>query len=345
VTDQTVVVRVFSPFLLILFLGVACGSGSDVARVVVLPAETPAVRSDGARTTSTVEAIPRVDPEEPSDAPKIETEVAFNGRPVPQFAASAEEASALFVEVETALRVEGEEPLVYADLGHTEQLIIRQLMRNQEWIEPFREALPDDLRAVADLHITARRELSALHAGGGPPIEEIPAWAVIEPEPLDTLVGHYKRAAQATGIDWQIFAGINLIETGMGRIDGLSSAGAQGPMQFLPSTWEEVSEGGDIDDPSDAIDGAARYLVQRGGLENIRDGLYGYNNSDNYVNAVLAYAELLELDERALRGFYNWEVYVGTASGTLWLPVGYLAAEAFPATEYVDENPWALTLG
>jgi hypothetical protein len=345
VTDQTVVVRVSLPLVLIICLGVACSSGAEAARAVVSPVDNTGIRGDSAGTSSTVEAIPRVDSEGPSDALEIETEMAFNGRPVPPVVASAEEASALFSEVERALRVESEDPLVYADLGHTEQLIIRQLMRNQEWIESFTEALPDDLRAVADLHITARRELSALHAGGGPPLEEIPAWAVVEPEPLDTLVEHYQRAGQATGIDWQILAGINLIETGMGRIDGLSSAGAQGPMQFLPSTWEEVSEGGDIDSPSDAIDGAARYLVQRGGLEDIRDGLYGYNNSDNYVNAVLAYAELLELDERALRGFYNWEVYVGTASGTLWLPVGYLAAETFPATEYVDENPWALTLG
>ncbi len=344
-TDQTVAVRVSLPLLLFLCLAAACSSDFESSRAVVSPVDNTAVRGDSAGTTSTVEAIPQVGSEGPSDALEIETEMAFNGRPVPQVASSAEEASALFIEVEIGLRVQGEDPLVYADLGHTEQLIIRQLMRNQEWIETFREALPDDLRAVADLHITARRELSALHAGGGPPLEEIPAWAVVEPEPLDTLVGHYQRAGQATGIDWQILAGINLIETAMGRIDGLSSAGAQGPMQFLPSTWEEVSEGGDIDSPSDAIDGAARYLVQRGGLEDIRDGLYGYNNSDNYVNAVLAYAELLDLDERALRGFYNWEVYVGTASGTLWLPVGYLAAEAFPATEYVTENPWALTLG
>ena len=127
----------------------------------------------------------------------------------------------------------------------------------------------------------------------------------------------------------------------MGRIDGLSSAGAQGPMQFLPSTWEEVSEGGDIDDPRDAIGGAARYLVRRGGLDDIRRGLWGYNNSDNYVNAVLAYVELLRLDERALRGFYNWEIYIGTDVGTLWLPVGFVTDGSMPAADYLADNPWA----
>ncbi|MFT7475763.1 MAG: hypothetical protein ACI81L_002704, partial [Verrucomicrobiales bacterium] len=192
---------------------------------------------------------------------------------------------------------------------------------------------------------TARRELGQLHSGGGPPIEDIPAWEIIPPEPLDELISHYKRAAGETGIEWPVLAGINLIETGMGRIDGLSSAGAQGPMQFLPTTWDEVSQGGDIDDPGDAIGGAARYLVQRGGLDDIRDGLWGYNNSDHYVNAVLAYARLVTLDERSLRGFYNWEIYVGTEAGTLWLPVGYRSEEPASAADYAAENPWALTLG
>ena len=115
-------------------------------------------------------------------------------------------------------------------------------------------------------------------------------------------------------------------------------------MQFLPTTWEEVAEGGDIDDPADAIAGAARYLVRRGALEDVRRGLWGYNNSDNYVNAVLTYAEMIRLDERTLRGIYNWEIYVGTEAGTLWLPVGFRAEEPTSAIGYADENPWAETI-
>lgn len=280
-------------------------------------------------------------------AAEVEPEVilAFNGRPVPDVAQSAAEAAALFSTVQEGLRADQDDPRAYADLGHTEQLVIRQLTRNDGWIDEFLGALSDEDRAIAELHLTARRELGLLHAGGGDPIDDIPAWTIIEPEPLETLVGHYQRAADATGIEWQVLAGINLIETGMGRIRGASSAGAQGPMQFLPSTWEEVAEGGDINDPGDAIDGAARYLVQRGGLEDIRAGLFGYNNSENYVNAVLAYADLLKLDERTLRGFYNWEIYVSTSAGTLWLPVGYLSPEPTPADEYALQNEWARTLG
>ena len=53
---------------------------------------------------------------------------------------------------------------------------------------------------------------------------------------------------------------INLAETRMGRIVGVSSAGAVGPMQFLPATWESCCVG-DPTDAHDAILGAATYLA------------------------------------------------------------------------------------
>jgi hypothetical protein len=332
---------------LLLIIG-GCSSSDDAQRTdaasaLVIGDPTPKLASDAkspAVAESGADESLDGENEEPTEALR-----AFNGRPVPRTVNTASDAASLFVEVERALRVDGEPSATYADLGHTEQLLIRSLMRNPNWIDPFREALPTEWLEVADLHLTARRELGLLHTGGGPPIEDIPAWEVIAPEPLDELISHYKTSADATGIDWPVLAGINLIETGMGRIDGLSSAGAQGPMQFLPTTWDEVSQGGDIDDPGDAIAGAARYLVQRGGLDDIREGLWGYNNSEHYVNAVLAYAELVMGDERALRGFYNWEIYVGTDAGTLWLPVGYRSETAASAADYAAENPWALTLG
>ena len=63
----------------------------------------------------------------------------------------------------------------------------------------------------------------------------------------------YRKAEAATGIPWEVLAAVNLVETGMGRIDGISVANAQGPMQFLPSTRAERGIGkGDIRDPHDA---------------------------------------------------------------------------------------------
>ena len=328
--------------LVVVALVAACSSEPTASRSVGSPTNHDA---QAPQPTSTTDADPAVvDTAAVVEETEPEPPSAFNGRVVPRVATSAQVAASLFTEVHAGLRIDGQEPLVYADLGHTEQLVIRWLVRNSQAIDEFRSALsPHDL-AMADLHLTARSELSQLHAGGNNP-STIPAWTIIDPEPLDDLVTHYKRAGEATGIEWQVLAGMNLIETAMGRIGGLSTAGAQGPMQFLPTTWDEVSEGGDINDPGDAIDGAARYLVQRGGLDDIRAGLFGYNRSQNYVNAVLAYAELVKLDESSLLGFYNWEVYVGTEAGTLWLPVGYQSAEATPAIEYAQQSPWALTLG
>ncbi len=272
------------------------------------------------------------------DAPR-----AFNGRVIPVSVDNAADAAELFTEVERALRVDGLSDEAYADLGHTEQLVVRTLIRNEEWIPEFLEGVPDDLRPFAELHILARQELG-IHVGDAPRGENVPPWEIIEPAPAEDLVAFYQSASEQTGIDWEVLAGVNLVETVIGRIDGISSAGAQGPMQFLPTTWPEVSQGGDVHDPSDAIHGAARYLVQRGGLDDINAGLWGYNNSFNYGNAVLAYAEMIRLDERAFRGIYNWEVYVGSVEGTLWLPVGFRTEERIPAADYVAENPWVRTL-
>lgn len=133
---------------------------------------------------------------------------------------------------------------------------------------------------------------------------------------------------------------MNLVETGMGRIDGVSVADARGPMQFLPSTWAERGIGkGDIRDPEDAIHAAARYLVRRGGLKDIRKGLWGYNNSNRYGRAVLHYAELLRLDPQAFNGFYHWEIHYTSAAGDLWLPVGYNQPRPLPVTTYLERFP------
>ena len=78
-------------------------------------------------------------------------------------------------------------------------------------------------------------------------------------------------------------------------------------MQFLPTTWDEAGIGqGDINNPQDAINGAARYLVRRGGPGDMSGAIWGYNNSDDYVSAVQAYAALLRQDPAAYAAIYNW---------------------------------------
>jgi len=96
---------------------------------------------------------------------------------------------------------------------------------------------------------------------------------------------------------------------------------------------------GDIRDPHDAIQAAARYLVRRGGLQDIRRGLWGYNNSDYYGRAVLLYASLIKDDPRAYTGLYHWEIHFNAAAGDLWLPVGYNQPRPIAVTDYLRQHP------
>jgi cell wall-associated NlpC family hydrolase len=106
----------------------------------------------------------------------------------------------------------------------------------------------------------------------------------------------YQAAGSAYGIPWTVLAAIGRIETHHGREQGVSSAGARGPMQFMPATWATYGLDGDADgrkditDPADAVPAAARYLKASGAPERLREAIYAYNHSATYVDNVMAYA-------------------------------------------------------
>ena len=244
----------------------------------------------------------------------------------------------LLAEVETALRDPTTPPQQLPDLGHQQQVIYRVLSADVPRSQQVLAALPQRWRSVAERHLAARREFLRMSRGRRPSM--LPAWRIIQPEPAEQLIAHYKKAEAATGIEWEVLAAVNLVETGMGRIDGVSVANAQGPMQFLPTTWAEAGIGkGDIRDPHDAIQAAARYLVRRGGLQDIRRGLWGYNNSDYYGKAVMLYASLIKEDPSAYTGLYHWEIHFNADAGDLWLPVGYIQRTPISVQEYLRRNP------
>ncbi len=89
----------------------------------------------------------------------------------------------------------------------------------------------------------------------------------------------------------------------MGRIVGTSSAGAVGPMQFLPATWARCCTGDPLL-PRDAIIGAATYLSQNGGPADMPAALHEYNPNDSYVATVTAFAENMR-DNPSLFGAYR----------------------------------------
>jgi membrane-bound lytic murein transglycosylase B len=208
-----------------------------------------------------------------------------------------------------------------------------------------RSKLDDRWRWVFDQHISARRSFLAMHRG--PASSRLPAWRIQTPAPPDQLLEAYRSASASTGIDWEVLAAVNLVETGMGRIDGISVANAQGPMQFLPTTWTEpgIGRGGNIRDPWDAIHAAARYLVRRGGLQDIRKGLWGYNNSDHYGRAVIHYADLLKRDPLAYRGLYHWQIHYASSDGDLWLNEGYNQQQPIDVLQYLRLNPHSRPAG
>ncbi|MEB3254202.1 MAG: lytic transglycosylase domain-containing protein [Synechococcus sp.] len=259
-------------------------------------------------------------------------------RRYPQVPADAVQAAEQLARLEAALRDPATDPQRLPDLGHQQQVIYRVLSKDPARSAAVLAALPMRWRSVAERHLAARREFLRMARGRGP--TTLPAWRIIQPEPAEQLLSYYRKAEASTGIPWEVLAAVNLVETGMGRIDGVSIANAQGPMQFLPTTWAEPGIGaGDIRDPHDAIQAAARYLVRRGGLKDIRQGLWGYNNSDYYGRAVLLYAGLMEEDPRAYTGLYHWEIHFNAEAGDLWLPVGYNQARPITVADYLKANP------
>ena len=153
------------------------------------------------------------------------------------------------------------------------------------------------------------------------------AAAVASSTPAGQLLAAYRRAQARLAVPWEYLAAIHLVETRVGRIRGTSSAGAQGPMQFLPATWRRYGRGGDIQATDDAILAAARLLRANGAPTDMARAMYAYNPSRRYVRAVSAYAGQLRANQRAFLGYYHWQVFYGD---TL-LPEGYPARPPAPA--------------
>ncbi len=131
------------------------------------------------------------------------------------------------------------------------------------------------------------------------PIAGVPGFFIESFRIPPFLLPIFQAAGTAYGVPWQVLAAINEVETDYGRDLSLSSAGAEGWMQFLPSSWETYGVDANGDgykdpyNPADAIFAAARYLRAAGAATNVRGAIFSYNHSQAYVESVMLRAKLL----------------------------------------------------
>ena len=119
-------------------------------------------------------------------------------------------------------------------MGHLQQRSYRAIAARPEWRDAFLTAVPPSLKGAATANLDATMDLRATVIPG----PDLPtAWRIVEPAPLEDLARYYREAEAEFGVPWAYLAAIHLVETRMGRIRGVSVAGAQGPMQFMPGTW------------------------------------------------------------------------------------------------------------
>ncbi len=169
-------------------------------------------------------------------------------------------------------------------------------------------------RGSKQAHAKKPRKPAKLPSGKGVPSPNNPTFSLSLPGPAPIgvpnffinsfqippfLIPIYQAAGIEYQVPWQVLAAINEIETDYGRNLSVSSAGAVGWMQFLPSTWKEwgVDANGDgVADPYNPVDAiftAARYLHAAGASSNISRAIFAYNHATWYVQSVLLRAQLI----------------------------------------------------
>lgn len=253
----------------------------------------------------------------------------------PRLAADPGRLAADLVADERALRNPSTPEAALTQAARRQQVAYRAIGRHPEWDAIVRPRIPADLVAFYDHNVDARRQLATL----AEPRDTLPAWRIEPPPPADLLLDSYRETEAASGVGWNYLAAINLIETRFGSVSGTSLAGAQGPMQFMPSTFAAYGAGGDIHAPRDSILAAGRYLAANGFANNPDHALFRYNNADEYVRAVHAYAAALSADPAAFGAFYRWDVYYVSTAGDVLLPVGYATESPIPVGEYLAAHP------
>src|SRR2546428_12390118 len=123
--------------------------------------------------------------------------------------------------VEQAIRIPDtptEEDVV---LGQRQQQAYHLLAAHSDWVAAVLNGIPGPLRAVIQDNLSAAQQIDDLNRAR----TTLPHWRIIAPPTSDVLLGYYRESQQSSGVQWQYLAAINLIETTMGAIQGLSPPG------------------------------------------------------------------------------------------------------------------------
>ena len=319
---------------------VARHDGDGTRTMTALEAPTTTTATTAPAPTAPPTTVPPTTTTTPPPAPVAPAALApILGGDDPVAATDPAALAEQIVHSELTIRDPASPPEWIAAAGRLQQLAYRRLGQNPAWEPDVLARAPAFLHEPIWRQATARREFQALHTRLG---QNLPAWRIVDPLPAEELLGYYAEAEAQFGVPWYVLASVNLVETGMGRIVGLSSAGAQGPMQFMPPTWAAYGMGGDVWNTRDAIMGAANYLAANGGgngtAEGLANALFRYNRSDNYVQGVLHYAEVMRAEPRMFLGLHAWPIVYATVLGDIVLPTGYEQLEPIPAADWLAAN-------
>ncbi len=113
------------------------------------------------------------------------------------------------------------------------------------------------------------------------------------PTPPADVLQYLQEAAKGTGLPLAIVEAQNYAETGYGANQGPSSAGAEGPWQFEPSTWASGGYSGSITSWADSTKAYISFmnslLKQENG--NVENALAAYNAGPGNIQAGMGYAQ------------------------------------------------------
>jgi hypothetical protein len=172
--------------------------------------------------------------------------------------------------------------------------VLTLLAQEQQLLGQARQHAADVHAAEAALRLQ-QEALSSITA------ERIAALRALPADPAYMAIYHRAASAECPGLSWTVLAAIGQVESGHGRDTSTSYAGAMGPMQFLPATFDRYAVDGDNDgftdimNPADAIYTAAHYLCSNGanhGPDALYQAIWHYNHADWYVQMVLKLASL-----------------------------------------------------